>query len=413
MYKCLQDPDWDVTFPETQLLQLCQDGWSLNRYAVDFFKACFLVGWDDSELNPLFLSGLDDELLALIILPNVNEYSLEGFINIPLQSSATPRSSARRCRRKRCACLGPPEPMSRHFPESALIRGRELVPELLSLDPAPELVPLELYLESVPLDPVPECVRLDHFPDCVPLDHLPDCVHLDHLPDCVPLDHLPDCVPLDPVPECVPLDTVPDWVLLDTTVQPSSPTTLRTPAQNSHPHSLFLLRLVCLRCHCFLSAPMLTLLGPSVLLSCHGAACHQRHRDWRDPHHCLCAPNSTSYHRPCDVPSAKCSVVPIVIRSSSGSAGLLPPSGSAWVGHRSVFASGFCSFPSALLAFSLPLATPWSSVAPVSLQTPRSTSPPRSCATLVPLRPTGSSMSPLVHLLRKGAPGERGEYCNI
>ncbi|KAA0723513.1 hypothetical protein E1301_Tti003372 [Triplophysa tibetana] len=51
----------------------------------------------------------------------------------------------------------------------------------------------------------------------------------------------------------------------------------------TRPPSLFLLHLVCLRCLCFLSAPLLALRAPWVLLTSHGAACHQCHRAWKGP----------------------------------------------------------------------------------------------------------------------------------
>lgn len=45
-----------------------------------------LVSWSVPECYHLFMSGLDDELLALNMLPDVDEYSLEDFINRVLQT---------------------------------------------------------------------------------------------------------------------------------------------------------------------------------------------------------------------------------------------------------------------------------------------------------------------------------------
>lgn len=70
----------------TQLLQLCQDGMYLESYAEDIFKECSLVSWNYHDFNHLFLSGLDDELLTLLMLPKEDEYSLVDFINRVLQA---------------------------------------------------------------------------------------------------------------------------------------------------------------------------------------------------------------------------------------------------------------------------------------------------------------------------------------
>lgn len=59
---------------EADLMKMKQDGWTLERYAEEFVEQCYWVGWSDPFLNCLFLTRLDDVLLALNMLPDAEEY---------------------------------------------------------------------------------------------------------------------------------------------------------------------------------------------------------------------------------------------------------------------------------------------------------------------------------------------------
>lgn len=55
-------------------------GW----YVEEFVSLCH--SWSDYLLNPVFLNGLDGDLISLNMQPDMEEYSLENFINRVLQA---------------------------------------------------------------------------------------------------------------------------------------------------------------------------------------------------------------------------------------------------------------------------------------------------------------------------------------
>ncbi|MGL5293375.1 MAG: hypothetical protein ACRC9V_06360 [Aeromonas sp.] len=69
--------------PEAILMDLGQDG---RNYVEEFLELCYRVSWNDRSLNLAFLTGLDDDLLVLIRLPDADEYPLEDFVSLVLQA---------------------------------------------------------------------------------------------------------------------------------------------------------------------------------------------------------------------------------------------------------------------------------------------------------------------------------------
>lgn len=79
IWTCSSQELWEYSIysPENQLVQLHQDGASLENYVWGFVEASALVNWDEPIINHLFLFGLDDDLLALIIgFPKSNSSEL-------------------------------------------------------------------------------------------------------------------------------------------------------------------------------------------------------------------------------------------------------------------------------------------------------------------------------------------------
>ncbi|MGL5292999.1 MAG: hypothetical protein ACRC9V_04390 [Aeromonas sp.] len=67
--------------PEAIYMDLRQDGRPVEIHMEESIEVCFQMSWYDTTLNHVFLTGLDDDLLVPIMLPDADEYPLEDFRN--------------------------------------------------------------------------------------------------------------------------------------------------------------------------------------------------------------------------------------------------------------------------------------------------------------------------------------------
>ncbi|XP_057209136.1 uncharacterized protein LOC130565724 [Triplophysa rosa] len=75
----------DVLKADMAIREMQQAGRSLERYSEEFVELSYRVSWSDPFLNNIFLTGLDDDLLALLVIPFAEDSSLEDIINQVLQ----------------------------------------------------------------------------------------------------------------------------------------------------------------------------------------------------------------------------------------------------------------------------------------------------------------------------------------
>lgn len=73
--------EFNIFPPEDFLLNINQGGRPLEGYVEEFVGVCDRVSWSHPMLDCIFLSGLDEDLLVLIMLTNADEYPLEDFFN--------------------------------------------------------------------------------------------------------------------------------------------------------------------------------------------------------------------------------------------------------------------------------------------------------------------------------------------